>query len=79
MSRLDDSRRVCHIGPADRVIRGLFFTQRRTLATVDRLAFLPPYLFSALDAAKRRRLAEGADIVDLGIGDPDQADRKSVV
>jgi len=79
LSRLDDSRRVCHIGPADRVIRGLFFTQRRTLATVDRLAFLPPYLFSALDAAKRRRLAEGADIVDLGIGDPDQATPRVLV
>jgi len=38
---------------------------------VSRLDALPPYLFSALDTAKRRRLATGARVIDLGIGDPD--------
>lgn len=39
---------------------------------MSRLEALPPYLFSALDEAKRRRLEAGADVVDLGIGDPDR-------
>ncbi len=39
---------------------------------MSRLAALPPYLFSALDAAKRRCQAAGVDVVDLGIGDPDR-------
>ncbi len=38
---------------------------------MSRLDALPPYLFSALDTAKRRRLATGAEVIDLGIGDPD--------
>ncbi len=33
---------------------------------------LPPYLFLEIDKAKRRARAEGRDIIDLGIGDPDQ-------
>ncbi len=37
----------------------------------DRLKKLPPYLFVALDAAKRKARAEGKDIIDLGVGDPD--------
>jgi len=37
----------------------------------DRLKELPPYLFVEIDAAKRRAKAEGRDIIDLGIGDPD--------
>jgi len=39
---------------------------------VGRLAKLPPYLFSEIDAARRRAEARGRDVVDLGIGDPDQ-------
>lgn len=37
----------------------------------ERLQKLPPYLFAELDAAKRRTKAEGGDIIDLGVGDPD--------
>lgn len=33
---------------------------------------LPPYLFLEMDKAKRKARAEGRDIIDLGIGDPDQ-------
>lgn len=33
---------------------------------------LPPYLFLEIDKAKRKAKAEGRDIIDLGIGDPDQ-------
>ncbi|HNX80664.1 MAG TPA: LL-diaminopimelate aminotransferase [Candidatus Omnitrophota bacterium] len=37
-----------------------------------RLKSLPPYLFVEIDKAKRKARAEGRDIIDLGIGDPDQ-------
>jgi LL-diaminopimelate aminotransferase len=32
---------------------------------------LPPYLFARINEKKRRLMAEGVDIIDLGIGDPD--------
>jgi len=37
-----------------------------------RLSTLPPYLFLEIDKAKRQAKAQGRDIIDLGIGDPDQ-------
>lgn len=37
-----------------------------------KLKSLPPYLFVEIDKAKRKARAEGRDIIDLGIGDPDQ-------
>ncbi len=37
----------------------------------ERLKVLPPYLFAAIDKKKREKAAQGADIIDLGIGDPD--------
>ncbi len=37
----------------------------------ERLNQLPPYLFVEMDRAKRELRASGADLVDLGIGDPD--------
>ena len=37
-----------------------------------KLKALPPYLFLEIDKAKRKARAEGRDIIDLGIGDPDQ-------
>lgn len=37
----------------------------------DRLKALPPYLFLEIDQAKRRAVAEGRDVINLGIGDPD--------
>jgi LL-diaminopimelate aminotransferase len=36
-----------------------------------RLDSLPPYLFAEIDAAKRQARAEGRNIIDLGVGDPD--------
>lgn len=38
----------------------------------DRIKKLPPYLFVEIDKAKRKAKQEGRDIIDLGIGDPDQ-------
>lgn len=39
------------------------------MARPDRL---PPYLFSAIDAAKNAARAAGRPVVDLGVGDPDR-------
>lgn len=36
-----------------------------------KLESLPPYLFAAIDAAKRKARLEGRNIIDLGVGDPD--------
>jgi len=41
------------------------------VTAVGRLDKLPPYLFSAIDAAKARAAAKGVAVVDLGVGDPD--------
>ncbi len=37
----------------------------------DRLQKLPPYLFAKLEELTAKKRAEGADIIDFGIGDPD--------
>lgn len=42
------------------------------IETSKRLKKLPPYLFTEIDRAKRRLKDKGADLIDLGIGDPDQ-------
>jgi len=38
----------------------------------EKLKSLPPYLFLEIDKAKRKARQEGRDIIDLGVGDPDQ-------
>lgn len=38
----------------------------------ERLSMLPPYPFKELDLLKEKERAKGKDIIDLGIGDPDQ-------
>ncbi len=37
----------------------------------ERLKKLPPYLFKELDRKKEEALKKGADLIDLGVGDPD--------
>jgi LL-diaminopimelate aminotransferase len=37
----------------------------------DRIKYLPPYLFAAIDAAKRDAAGRGMDVIDLSVGDPD--------
>ena len=46
---------------------------------MGRLDKLPPYLFSAIDAAKQRARAKGVAVVDLGVGDPDLPTPKALV
>ena len=45
----------------------------------DRLTKLPPYLFVEIDKAKRKAIQAGKDVIDLGIGDPDEASPKEVI
>lgn len=37
-----------------------------------RLEALPPYLFAEIDRKKRAKIASGADVINLGVGDPDR-------
>lgn len=37
----------------------------------ERLKELPPYLFVEIDKAKREAMAQGRDVINLGVGDPD--------
>ncbi len=45
----------------------------------QRLKALPPYLFVEIDRKKKAALKEGRDIIDLGIGDPDQPTPKFII
>lgn len=38
----------------------------------DRLKNLPPYLFAEIDRLKKEAIDRGRDVIDLGVGDPDQ-------
>jgi LL-diaminopimelate aminotransferase len=44
-----------------------------------KLAALAPYLFFEIDQAKRKARAEGRDIIDLGVGDPDQPTPRHII
>jgi LL-diaminopimelate aminotransferase len=37
----------------------------------SRIEKLPPYLFAEIDAKKKEMMNKGADVIDLGVGDPD--------
>ncbi|MDD5557335.1 MAG: LL-diaminopimelate aminotransferase [bacterium] len=41
------------------------------METAGRLRRLPPYLFAEIDRIKREVIRRGADVIDLGVGDPD--------
>jgi len=41
------------------------------ISYADRILNLPPYLFERIDKIKNEMAAQGADIIDLGVGDPD--------
>ena len=40
-------------------------------ARANRLELLPPYLFAEIDRMKAEVVAQGVDVIDLGVGDPD--------
>ena len=37
----------------------------------EKLKKVPPYLFVELDRLKQKKIEEGVDVIDLGVGDPD--------
>ena len=45
----------------------------------ERLNQLPPYLFVEIDKAKRAAIAQGRDIINLGVGDPDQRTHQPII
>ena len=42
------------------------------IESARRLDKIPPYLFAEISALKRKAISEGKDLIDFGIGDPDQ-------
>ncbi len=42
-----------------------------TTTYAERLQKLPPYLFAEIDKVKRAVMAQGKDVINLGVGDPD--------
>ncbi len=50
-----------------------------TIEKADRLKQLPPYLFAELDRKKAEVKARGVDIIDLGVGDPDQPTPQNII
>lgn len=45
----------------------------------DRINSLPPYLFAAIDEAKAEVMNKGVDVIDLGVGDPDQPTPQHII
>lgn len=45
----------------------------------DRINSLPPYLFATIDESKAAMKAKGVDVIDLGVGDPDQPTPEHIV
>jgi len=43
------------------------------------MSHLPPYLFARIDEMKAEQVKKGADIIDLGVGDPDLATPDHIV
>lgn len=50
-----------------------------TAGPTHRLSALPPYVFAWLDELKAAARARGADLIDLGIGNPDQPSPSAIV
>lgn len=44
-----------------------------------RLDLIPPYLFAEMSRIKAEAIASGADVIDLGIGDPDMPTPAGVI
>ena len=45
----------------------------------ERVSLLPPYVFSEINNLKAKERLKGRDIIDLGMGNPDQPTPKHVV
>src|SRR5665648_1032427 len=45
----------------------------------QRIQTIPPYLFAEIDKKKEEAIKRGVDIINLGIGDPDQPTPKNII
>ncbi len=45
----------------------------------ERIKTLKPYLFASIDESKQQMIDKGADIIDLGVGDPDKPTPEHIV
>jgi len=54
-------------------------TDRSPLLDFPRMKRLPPYVFSVVDTMKMQARRAGEDIIDLGMGNPDQATPEHIV
>lgn len=45
----------------------------------ERVRLLPPYLFQEIDRLKAEAAAKGVDIINMGVGDPDQPTPKHII
>jgi LL-diaminopimelate aminotransferase len=45
----------------------------------ERLQKLPPYLFAEIDKKKKAAIADGRDVINLGVGDPDRPTPKAII
>jgi LL-diaminopimelate aminotransferase len=52
---------------------------RMSTVRSQRLQALPPFLFDEIDRKKRERIAAGADVINLGVGDPDRKTPEFIV
>ena len=50
-----------------------------TFEKADRVKRLPPYLFKEIDRLKAEIQAQGADVISLGVGDPDLPTPKHII
>ncbi|MEW6324053.1 MAG: LL-diaminopimelate aminotransferase [Nitrospirota bacterium] len=50
-----------------------------TFSPADRIEQLPPYLFAAIDKMKQEAIRKGVDIINLGVGDPDQPTPPNII
>lgn len=51
----------------------------KTAKVAERVRTLPPYLFARIDALKSEVKKSGADVIDLGVGDPDMPTPDEIV
>ncbi len=51
----------------------------KTPKPAARVAELPPYLFARIDALRDAMVQKGADVIDLGVGDPDMPTPEPIV
>jgi len=50
-----------------------------TIKKARRLEQLPPYLFAELDRKKQELIKKGTDVINLGVGDPDQPTPEHII